>query len=228
MIDRRVFLSSVLGGELWIGQMRRDTGVPATRNRQGGERPKTNWNDLDEILRNPLYDGRMREAARTYRRHRCRAMAKGRPLTGTFYWVPIPTKRGIEWTIQEFFDCWKPSGGHVYVWKHIQDSLNVRWGRRGQGVDYRSLPRGRVSMLSAPSARWESGRYLIRLGGGCPVSPANLSKIRKRFNLDPSTPAVIDERFSVDPDQAAALAQTFGCRSDFRSVNGVEIVQRIC
>lgn len=176
--------------------------------------------DLEELFRR--YPGRplMREAARAYRRCWARARSAG-PLTGSYYWVPLPGRDGcIHWTLQEFFDHWQPSSDHSYVWKHIRDSLELHWQRSMKGIGYCSLPRGRVS------ARLNDGGFsvmtepVIYHGHDSPLGDQGLETIRQAFHLAAGVKAIFDEHEQMIAGQPESLTRAL--RLDL-GLKGVEL-----
>lgn len=153
--------------------------------------------DLEAILHNENYDASMREGVRTYLREVALVLAneQQRPLTGVFYWVPLPhdSDQRNQWTLQAFFDEWRPTSDHVYVWQHVQDSLRTKWRRSFEQIEYCSLPRGHVSRVLNPNSSIRPGPPVIYHGGDAPIGFGELDEVRGVFNLSVTTPAVFDE-----------------------------------
>ena len=189
---------------------------------RGGE----NLTDLEAIFHKDPPIPVMREVARTYIRRATRQAAKGKPLTGTFYWVPVPKGRqpispdgahesdqaGFQWTVQEFFDCWTPSSDHAYVWKHVLDSMSCRWKLPIPQLGYGSLPRGRVCKLDQGPANGSRTIYVIYHGRDCPLGPKGLPVVRRHFNLALANQATCDEGQQAVSRQFAKLFQILGGR----------------
>ena len=170
--------------------------------------------DLEAILHNATYDGGMREGVRRYLRTAALTLAqeKNRPLTGAYYWVPLPDRSGqrIRWMLQAFFDDWRPTSDHVYVWRHVQDSLNIRWRRSFQKVDYCSLPRGRVCRLVAQDSSRQNGPPIIYHGNDAPLGSGHLDEVRSVFYLPAVTPAILDEHEQMIAGQPEELCRVLG------------------
>lgn len=182
--------------------------------------------DLEEIFRRHPDCPPMREAARTYRRAWAKARVCGAPLTGSYYWVPRPRPAGeIVWSVQEFFDCWRPSSDHVYVWQHVRDSLELRWGRSFPDIDYRSLPRGRVICRVGSGENFGKTELVIYHGDDSPLGRRGLALVRRAFQLPHNTPAVFDEHEQTILDlglngvklsettQTVSIAESSRCKS---------------
>ncbi len=97
------------------------------------------------------------------------------------------------WTLQAFFDEWRPTSDHVYVWQHVQDSLRTKWRRSFEQIEYCSLPRGHVSRVINPNSSIRPGPPVIYHGGDAPIGFGELDEVRGVFNLSVTTPAVFDE-----------------------------------
>jgi hypothetical protein len=220
MINRRSFLGSAMGLGLGLSNFGQGINPLFGKELKETNRRWENLTDLEAIFHKNL--AVMREAARTYIRRASRQASKGTSLTGSYYWVPVPKLReqfrpnaeyeckqeGIEWIVQEFFDCWTPSTDHPYVWKHVLDSLIFRWKHPIVGVEYGGLPRGRVCRvdpLSATGGKRHS--YVIFEGQDCPLGPPGISAVKSLFNLDAATPAVISEQYRLASGQPEALAR---------------------
>jgi len=173
--------------------------------------------NLEEIYR-LCNTPELRDRARALLRQRTRTQAKGRPLTGAYYWVPVPSrtaKKGYRWKIQEFFDGWTPSSDHVYVWKHVVDSLERAWGRNVKDCDYCSLPRGRICRREPKSAG-----YALYHGNDSPVGPEGLVKVAALFNLVGRCKFIFDEHEQMIAGQPEILSRRLGV--DLK-LQGVEI-----
>src|SRR4051794_6534463 len=170
--------------------------------------------DLNQLYRRYPTSPVMREAARNWLRAMARGDVSGKPLTGSFYWIPLPNQDGgLSWEIKEFFDQWLPSSDHAYVWRHVRDFLEHRWKRSLTDVGYCCLPRGRVCETlfgRRPDA-------VVYHGGDCPVGAVGLNLIRQKFNLGPHVRAVFDEheqRLLSDARSLAALLESGSDNSD--------------
>ena len=90
MINRRGFLAGAAG--LGLGHTPFGQGIDFLFGREH-KKSRRRWNeltDLDAILhKDPPV---MREVARAYIRRATRQAVKGRPLTGTYYWAPVPMR----------------------------------------------------------------------------------------------------------------------------------------
>ena len=104
------------------------------------------------------------------------------PLTGAYYWLPVPTSSGsIRWDLLTCHDLglWDCIS-HREMWPTVLEFLAPAWGKAAValghqlGEHYYGLPRGRVT-----SSR---GRYLILHGQDAPV-PDWEPRIIARFHL---------------------------------------------
>jgi len=183
--------------------------------------------DLEAILHNENYNASMREGVRAYLREVALVLAKEqqRPLTGAYYWVPLPndSDQGIQWTLQAFFDDWRPNSDHVYVWRHVQDSLRTKWRRSFEDIDYCSLPRGRVSRILNPSSSMRPGPPVIYHGGDAPIGFGGLDEVREVFNLPTTTPAVFDEHEQMIAGRPEELSRVLKIDLGLRGVIATEL-----
>ncbi|HEV3004834.1 MAG TPA: hypothetical protein VGX78_10255 [Pirellulales bacterium] len=190
----------------------------ATRKRAGGG--AGNVFDLDHLLATVATPGQ-RETARC--RWRTATRALGRPLTGAWYWVPLPAGGGaVSWDVQVFFDVWRPSSDHVVVWKHVVDSLAYHWRRRLARVDYASLPRGRVCrrITDAKGDYDDDAVPVIYHGNDTPRGGGGLARVRRAFNLPRSAVAKFDDHERCIAGQPEAMSRALGI--DLR-LKGVEV-----
>lgn len=145
-----------------------------------------------------------REAERRRLREATLAAAGRTPLTGGWYWVPLPHGDRVEWHVQAFYDCWRSQSDHVLIWRHVRDSLAHHWRRRLPRVQCYSLPRGRVSR------RADSGVITIYHGNDAPRGAGGLAAVRRAFNLPRSTQAFFDEHEQCIAGQPEALSWALG------------------
>ena len=149
--------------------------------------------DLDRLFRRYPELPIMRESARQWLRHLTRNKADGKPLTGSFYWVPQLDRSGqLTWEIEEFFDGWLPSSDHSYVWLHVRDNLERQWKGNWNDAGYACLPRGRVCQSTSLGPADAALRIVIYHGNDCPLGSAGLALVREKFNLAEDTPAIFD------------------------------------
>ncbi|HUY34916.1 MAG TPA: hypothetical protein VMV69_19370 [Pirellulales bacterium] len=175
--------------------------------------------DLDHLMAT-VGTPREREAARRRWRTATRMLFPRRQLTGAWYWVPLPAGRGaIRWEVRVFFDFWAPSSDHVDVWKHVVDSLEYHWRRRLKGVDYASLPRGRVSRPLRQGVQ-DDGALAVYHGNDAPRGGGGLARVRREFGLPRSAAAIFDDHERCIAGQPEALSRALGI--DLR-VKGVEV-----
>jgi hypothetical protein len=92
----------------------------------------------------------------------------GMPMTGAFYWSPIPRENSPWWVISSAHDFGLDSEtGHVDLWPHVLTRLADAWGkdpvflRRRLSLSYTGLPRGRVTKPEKV--------YLILHGNDAPI-----------------------------------------------------------
>lgn len=156
----------------------------------------------------------MREAARNWLRARARSKHSSRPLTGLYFWVPLPTQHGgLSWQVKEFFEGWLPSSDHAFVWLHVRDVLEHRWKRSLKHVGYCCLPRGRV----CETHFGQTTEKVIYHGNDCPVGLVGLNLVRHKFNLAPLARAVFDEhlqRLFSDAQSLVAILESGLTSSD--------------
>ena len=164
--------------------------------------------NLDHILlqfANPA----LRERVRQGLRESTRQSSGNPPLTGAYYWVPLPGCRDtLDWRLVTFYDSWGCSTGHVDVWKHIQDLLHWHWQRSVRAVDYASLPRGRVCRSRLRSAAGIQTVFAIYHGNDCPIGRRGLRVVRQAFQLDRDAPAFFDEHEQMIIGQPDHLSGT--------------------
>jgi hypothetical protein len=104
------------------------------------------------------------------------------PLTGGYYWVPIPGAESIAWSVLTCHDLgFGPDYGHHDMWPSVTNYLARTWGREpGPLRDrlencYRGLPHGRINRTD--------GRFLLLHGDEVPVSDW-LERVVEQFILD--------------------------------------------
>lgn len=133
------------------------------------------------------------------------------PLTGAWYWVPLPGDGGkLVWEIQEFFDCWGRTD-HVHIWSHVIDSLSHHWRRSFPGIDYCSLPRGRVATpIVHGRVRKRLPAAAIYHGNDSPLGDQGIAIVRESFNLAPTARAIFDEHEQCIAGQPQALSRALG------------------
>lgn len=167
--------------------------------------------DIDRLLKS-----RASRAEREIERLRLRELtlrAAGRtPLTGGWYWVPLPVGDGVTWQVQAFYDCWSSPSDHVHVWRHVRDSLEHHWRRRLPRIECYALPRGRVSL------RTDSGVIAIYHGRDAPRGFGGLAAVRRAFNLPRSAKALFDEHEQCIARQPQALERALECELGLRGV----------
>lgn len=170
---------------------------------------------LDQIDIDQLFAHRKSRAERETDRRAVRAAARQvaqGPLTGAWYWVPLPAGEGrLAWEVQEFFDCWASSSDHVHIWKHVIDSLRHHWQRSFAGIEYCSLPRGRVA---TPIVHRHRSRRppaaAIYHGNDSPLGQGGIALVKASFNLPASTPVIFDEHEQCIVGQPEALSRALG------------------
>jgi len=199
-----------------------------TRRTSTTSKPKDNKRpDLETILRNPAYDAEMRETLRNRLRESSldQAKAQKRCLTGAYFWVPLPTTshHRVRWVVEAFFDEWRPNSDHVYVWRHVQDSLAHHWGRSFRSVDYCGLPRGRVCRALGQVGRSRRNLPIIYHGGDAPIGADGPDHVRRSFNLPRAAPAIFDEHERLIAGQPEELARVLGFDLGLRGVAASEL-----
>lgn len=171
--------------------------------------PATNQIDIDQ-----LFTEGMSPSEREVKRIALRAATRRQhcePLTGAWYWAPLPSGRGsVEWEIQEFFDCWGRTD-HVHIWRHVLDSLTCLWRRSFVRIDYCSLPRGRVAMpILHGRGSTRQPAAAIYHGNDSPLGERGIALVRKSFNLPFSSRAIFDEHEQCIAGQPQALSRVLG------------------
>ena len=167
---------------------------------------------IDHLFRRYPQWPEMREAARHWLRELTRNHAAGRPLTGSFYWVPTLDGRGqIRWQVEEFFDSWTSSSAHVAVWPHVRYYLQSQWNRNLRSIGYCSLPRGRVcrSRVRGPDGKMRA-TFVIYHGNDWPSIVNGSALVRVRFHLPPTTPLAFDIHEQTIPGEPESLSEILG------------------
>lgn len=164
----------------------------------------------------------MRRAAREWLRYATRNRWDGKPLTGSYYWIP---DRGLDgrlaWACEEFFDAWLPSSDHSYVWLHVRDVLEYLWRRSLKDIDYCCLPRGRVCRtLPAIDQSSSRSKLVIYHGQDCPLGPTGLRIVRTKFQIGPDVPAIFDEHEQMIAGQPEALSRRLNVDLGLSGVRG--------
>lgn len=151
----------------------------------------------DQMIREAMNTPSVRRARWLWRNAFRRAA--GKPLTGAYYWAPVPKikSEGWEWELLIFYDLEygevPGDAAHVRVWLDVMKYLAHRWHKPErdlidalQGSLY-GLPRGRVDFL-------DDGQIGIFHGNDAPVADW-LTAVKKAFVLDGmSVPAFEQER----------------------------------
>lgn len=163
------------------------------------ERSRLAYKDLAPESRSTMIE--------TRRRYRLASMrTAGEPVTGPFYWMPLPD-RG--WELMVFADTFY--GGHAEhdrVWKELVAIMALRWGKEPDKLAKqlntfpKGLPRGRV-------AKAESCQWSITVGDI--PNDAELEAVISSFNLPPGdTRALFDDSLCVIPEQAERVRNALG------------------
>lgn len=73
------------------------------------------------------------------------------PLTGAYYWIPVPREAGHGWELTSCHDLGVWDGiSHREFWPFVLDLLSTRWGKERETLRRRlrghhtGLPRGRI------------------------------------------------------------------------------------
>lgn len=167
--------------------------------------------DLDRMVA-ALGSRAAREAERRRLRELTLQAARGEPLTGGWYWMPMPGNGGVTWQVQAFYDCWRSPSDHVCIWRHVRDALEAAWMRRLTDIECYSLPRGRVSR------RADNNQLVVYHGQDAPRGAGRLTAIRCAFNLPRSTPAAFDEHEQCIAGQPEALSRALRCGLGIKGV----------
>lgn len=139
--------------------------------------------------------------------------ARSRPLTGGYYWFPIPGEDTLSWSPITCHDLGSgPDVGHVDLWPLIISRLAVAWGKDAKPLmrrlanHYTGLPRGRVTR--------PKGTYLVFHGSDSPVADW-LEQILARFRLA-GVPfkEVHEEHERMLPGDPEAIERALGIRQE--------------
>lgn len=168
------------------------------------------------IISKALASRAEREAERQRLRELTIQSARQAPLTGGWYWVPLPAGDSVAWQVQAFYDCWRSPSDHVRIWRHVRDSLEHHWRRRLPRIECYGLPRGRVSRRIVSGT--DSGTIVIYHGRDAPRGSGGLAAIRRAFNLPPSTAALFDEHEQCIAGQPDALELALGRKLGVRTL----------
>ena len=179
--------------------------------------------NLSELRREP--DLAVRDQVLRAERVKLRKLHPHEPLTGAWYWVPQPNKKGgVEWGILEFFDLWQPSSDHIAIWSHVLDHLQLQWGRSLRGIEYCSLPRGRVSqMLLNALDESQPAIFAMYHGNDAPLGKRSLSKVRHAFKLPPQARVIFDEHERCIAGQPEVLSRALGYDLGIQGVTASEL-----
>lgn len=139
----------------------------------------------------------------------------GEPLTGAWYWLPIKQDLKVIWSIETFFDVWQPSSDHIYIWRYVLRLLEYRWQRTLRGIDYCSLPRGRVSRMLV---RQDGPVHAVYHGDDSPVGKRGLMKVKQCFQLPRDCREIFDEHERCIAGQPEALSEALGYDLHVRGV----------
>ncbi len=167
--------------------------------------------DLDRLAA-AIVSRAAREARRRELRELTLRAADAGPLTGGWYWAPMPADGGVVWQVHAFYDCWRSPSDHVRIWRHVRDALETGWRRRLAAIECYSLPRGRVAR------RADTGQVALYHGGDAPRRSGGLAVVRRAFNLPRATPALFDEHEQCIAGQPEALSRALGRDLKIKSV----------
>ena len=177
--------------------------------------------DLRGVLQSkfsPCYRNAMRESARKL----TRKQKPRQPLTGAWYWLPTLNDQGcLRWKLESFYDSWKPTSAHVYVWRHVLDVLQWRWDKTLGGIECYSLPRGRVAQMV--TSRNSPPVFGIFHGDDAPLKKTWLKLVLKEFLLPKAALVIFDEHEQCIAGQPEALSQALGYDLKVRGVEMSEL-----
>ena len=136
------------------------------------------------------------------------------PLTGAYYWLPVPAAGAIFWELVACHDLERGGlAGHRALWPAVLERLAVAWDLdaarlvRDELGRYAGLPRGRVS-------RW-GRRHYVNHGGDTPRADG-IAVVRRRFHLDDGDRGArlvvaLDDHERMLPGDLRAVQRALGC-----------------
>jgi hypothetical protein len=135
--------------------------------------------------------------------------ALSRPLTGAYYWVPIPPLGSPTWSVVTCHDLgFDEDRGHPTIWLAVIPRLAAIWGRDPRAMRRRlgrhcyGLFRGRVTRLEKV--------HLINHGNDSPI-PEWTEAVAQAFNLlGRRVKPVFDEHEQTLPDDVNAITRILG------------------
>lgn len=176
--------------------------------------------DLTALIRSKLSPTERYEELQLARQQ-TKLRSPGRPLTGAWYWVPQRTERGICWEVEAFYDGWEPSSDHVVIWPMVRRIVESNWNCSLKGIEYCSLPRGRVSQMILP--RGTPPRFAIYHGNDSPLGPSGLLRVRECFQPPNDCQVLFDEHERCIAGQPEALSGALGYDLGVRGVEQSEL-----
>jgi hypothetical protein len=132
-----------------------------------------------------------------------------RPLTGAYYWVPIPPLRSPTWSVVTCHDLgYDEDRGHTTVWPKVILRLAAIWGRDPRAMRRRlgrhsyGLFRGRVTRVKKV--------YWIYHGNDSPI-PEWTEAVAQAFNPQGRcVKLAFDEHEQTLPDDVNAITRILG------------------
>lgn len=167
--------------------------------------------NLNKKLDEALYPMPMRLAVRNFR-HRITLKEATEPIEGIYWWVPFPTKKGVEWRVVPFYESEIGYKDHSGMWHHILKDLSEMWGfTPGPELrsSYTALPRGRI-------VKKQKHGYVLYHGND---APADMTKALEAFKLvlGGNNEAIFDfheQMISGEPEELQkAMGVDLGIRS---------------
>ena len=139
------------------------------------------------------------------------------PVTGAYYWVPVPADPGLHWVVYTSRDAGlDPDAGHTELWPCVLDRLAIAWGKDHRRLRHRledryaGLPRGRVTLPSRS--------YLILHGRDAPLIEW-LTVVASRFDLPPGRTRILyDEHERMIAGDPEAVERVLGVDLGLRGI----------
>jgi hypothetical protein len=135
--------------------------------------------------------------------------AHPRPLTGAYFWVPIPPLRSLTWRLLTCHDLGLDEDrSHMEIWPIVIPHLAAIWGRERKAMKRRlgrhcyGLPRGRVTHPDKV--------YLILHGEDSPI-PDWTDAVIRGFNLQGRrVKSLLDDHEQTLPGDVKAITRILG------------------
>ncbi len=131
------------------------------------------------------------------------------PLTGAYYWIPVPRPDGFDWELRTCHDLKRWDGiSHREFWPSILEQLAPAWGFVPDAFldllsdNYYALPRGRITK--------PKGNYMILQGDDAPLRNWKTIVIDRFLLRSLHVKILYDEHERVLSDDVLALEIALG------------------